>query len=181
MEIKLCKRCNEYKSLEHFTKNKKQNDGVERYCKNCIKEYRKEHENSLRLLRRIDSNGVKICKICNEEKSLYNFSDHPYTPDGKQSSCKNCYTSIMYEKKWGITLNQYNSLLNSQNFSCAICNKHESESYKKLAVDHDHETGKIRGILCENCNMALGNFKDSIENLQNAINYLQKSTLKSNF
>lgn len=59
------------------------------------------------------------------------------------------------------------------NATCAICKKHKSNFTRALAVDHCHTTGKIRGLLCTNCNRALGNIKDSIDNLKNAIEYLE--------
>lgn len=85
------------------------------------------------------------------------------------------------KRTFGITLEQYNELSKSQNNLCAICLNPESTIHKKnnklmdLAVDHCHETGKIRGLLCWTCNTSLGKFKDSIENLERAIEYLKKS------
>jgi len=79
------------------------------------------------------------------------------------------------KKHFNITLDEYNNLLELQDHSCKICLNHESTFTKKLAVDHCHSTGKIRGLLCDNCNRSIGMLKDSIEILQNAINYLKKS------
>lgn len=74
---------------------------------------------------------------------------------------------------FGITLEQYNEIFIIQNGCCDICGRHQSEFSKALVVDHDHKTGKIRGLLYDNCNHGIGNFKDNIETLQKAINYLQ--------
>ncbi len=67
----------------------------------------------------------------------------------------------------------------AQNGLCAICNQPETAFMKNkimyLAVDHDHKTGKIRGLLCSNCNNGLGRFYDNVELLQNAIGYIEKS------
>lgn len=76
--------------------------------------------------------------------------------------------------KYGITLDTYNQLVKDQNDSCAIC----YEIPEKLFVDHDHSTGRIRGLLCMKCNSALGLFKDKQSNLVNAISYLQGDQLK---
>ena len=70
--------------------------------------------------------------------------------------------------KYGITDEEYDSLLIKQVARCAICNEHV-----KLCVDHDHNTGKVRGLLCNTCNAGLGMFKDSIRLLAGAIVYLQ--------
>lgn len=61
---------------------------------------------------------------------------------------------------------------NSQGGVCAIC---ECPDKKRLSVDHDHQTGKIRGLLCANCNLALGNFKDDPDRLAKAIVYLKRN------
>lgn len=73
---------------------------------------------------------------------------------------------------YGITLEFYRGLLASQNGVCAICLK--VDDYYSLAVDHNHETGNVRGLLCSNCNLALGKFKDSPDLLRKAGEYLEK-------
>ncbi len=76
--------------------------------------------------------------------------------------------------EFGISLDEYNNLRKSQNFCCAGCERHESVFDRSLAVDHDHLTGKVRGLLCHDCNRGLGMLKDDIMILSNLINYLQK-------
>lgn len=75
-------------------------------------------------------------------------------------------------KKYNITEAEYMRMYEQQGGLCKICNA--SSEYKRLAVDHSHNTGKVRGLLCENCNRGLGMFKDEIDLLQNAIAYLAK-------
>ena len=74
-------------------------------------------------------------------------------------------------KKFGINADQYEAIAKEQNYLCAICEKAEPCN-RALAVDHCHSTKKVRGLLCDNCNTALGKFKDNVNLLQNAINYL---------
>jgi len=74
-------------------------------------------------------------------------------------------------KKYKITMNDYIGLLERQNGVCAIC-KETCKSGRYLAVDHCHETGKIRGLLCLECNRGIGALKDSVSLLECAINYL---------
>ncbi len=77
--------------------------------------------------------------------------------------------------RYNITLEQYNSTAEKQNFKCAICGKPDGVgtlTSKRLAVDHCHRSNKIRGLLCYNCNSGLGHFKDSLGNLRNAMQYL---------
>lgn len=78
--------------------------------------------------------------------------------------------------KFGITEEQYNAMLESQKFSCAICGSQQSGDKRssRLAVDHCHETGKVRGLLCSACNKAIGLLRESAENLRSAISYLKK-------
>ena len=75
--------------------------------------------------------------------------------------------------KYGITLEQRNSILTAQGECCAVCNRTDPGSTKDWNVDHDHNTGKIRGILCHDCNLLLGHAKDDVSILQRAINYLK--------
>ena len=82
--------------------------------------------------------------------------------------------SYYLNRKFGITLEQYNELLTKQDFKCAICGSHISEFKKRLHVDHCHSTGEIRGLLCFCCNSLLGHAKDDIIILEQAINYLNK-------
>lgn len=71
------------------------------------------------------------------------------------------------KQKYGITLIQFNEMFEIQDGVCVIC-----KIAKATCVDHCHTTGKVRGILCSNCNTALGMFKDDVKVLLNAINYL---------
>ena len=87
--------------------------------------------------------------------------------------------NIYYKKRYGIDLQEYNQLLISQNNKCAICKideneiKHGRNTY--FAVDHCHKTGKVRGLLCYKCNSVLGFVNDNIDNLVNAIKYLENA------
>lgn len=70
-------------------------------------------------------------------------------------------------------LKEYDDFFNKQNGKCAICKISADECTTLLAVDHDHKTGRVRGLLCKPCNFALGIFKDKIDVLNEAIKYLQ--------
>jgi len=87
------------------------------------------------------------------------------------------FKSYELKKSFGITLEDYENLLKNQNGVCAICGNPETATtnggeLRKLSVDHDHETGEVRGLLCTNCNNGLGRFKDSPDLFQKALNYL---------
>lgn len=79
----------------------------------------------------------------------------------------------LLKRKYNITLEEYNKIFELQNGCCAICGKHQSSLRRSLCVDHNHSTGKIRGLLCDICNHGLGSFYDSINLLESAILYLK--------
>lgn len=103
-------------------------------------------------------------------------------PEKYKQQCKN-HSKIYYEKTkekrriskilktYNLTLEEYYSLYKDGAF-CSICGISEYENNKKLAIDHCHKTGIVRGLLCNNCNHGLGKFKDSIQLLSKAIDYL---------
>lgn len=78
-------------------------------------------------------------------------------------------------KKYGITEGQYIAMLEKQSGKCAICEKEPAEG-KYLCVDHDHNSGAVRGLLCRNCNAAIGQLNDSVDMLNRAITYLTLPT-----
>lgn len=81
------------------------------------------------------------------------------------------------KRNYGMTLEDYESLVTLHNGVCAICGEKPTKGRgKKLHIDHDHATGKIRGLLCGQCNSALGNFKDNVAILKSAIKYLRKNS-----
>lgn len=103
--------------------------------------------------------------------------------DGIHRYCKSCHLKSMeagkrksYLKRiHNISLEQYGFLFQNQLGRCLICKTHQSDLDKVLCVDHDHRTGRIRGLLCNDCNRALGLFKDDKTILQNAVDYLNGS------
>jgi len=87
-----------------------------------------------------------------------------------------------YTKKYNITLEEYNKILRQQNNKCAICENGETNTFKGkivyLSVDHNWETGKVRGLLCKNCNVSLGNLKEDISLFYKCIEYLKEHNEK---
>lgn len=73
-----------------------------------------------------------------------------------------------------ITFEEYNKLFVMQYGKCSICKVHQNNLKRTLVVDHDHKNGKIRGLLCQNCNTALGHAKESISILESMIHYLRE-------
>lgn len=126
----------------------------------------------------IDENGI-WCPKCEEHLPFADFEQKAELANGYRSCCKTC---ALLQYCYNITKKTYKKLLEQQDHRCAICRRHSSEFNQNLCVDHDHtccpgrakSCGKcVRGLLCQPCNQGLGLFRDSIEALQNAINYLK--------
>lgn len=157
-----------------------------KYCKKCSSI--KKSENAKRAWRLGNLKKIKPkpnikCVIC--EKS---FTGHP---NKKTCSieCRNERDRLyvlkfsrskegvekarrtLLQKKYGITLEDKEAMIASQGGKCLICTS-DLDCFTHSHVDHDHKTGKVRGILCRFCNLGLGAFKDKIDSLKSAINYL---------
>jgi hypothetical protein len=122
-----------------------------------------------------------VCTICKTRKSFneFNRNRRKNSVDGHHGFCMLCEQNTRLEQVFNISLEDYNNRRIAQGNMCAICGREESAmtiSGKKqnLAVDHCHKTGKIRGLLCLNCNTALGQFQDNKVFLKNALKYIIK-------
>ena len=141
-------------------------------------------------MRRVDNITTKVCNGCKIEKSIDNywFSGHKRA-DGTRTYrhlCKDCYRVLGTKqerkrklKKYGITAEKYEQERVKQNYCCLLCGEHESKQrHGKLVVDHCHDTGTYRGLLCSSCNLGLGKFYDKIEVLKKAIKYVKDSSIR---
>lgn len=138
--------------------------------------------------KRIIKDGMINCTKCGDFKIFDDFVKCKNQKSGLSSWCKECqYKKRTKETKengllwslnryYGMTLEKYYELLKAQNGVCAICGKAETRTRKgvlqRLSVDHDHTTGKIRGLLCSLCNVAIGRFEDNPDFLRKAMDYL---------
>jgi hypothetical protein len=125
---------------------------------------------------------VRICTGCGINKSLENYPKCSRSLDGYRRRCKQCRKNAYSpegKRAWklkayyGITVEEYDKILESQNNVCAICKKMESRG-TRLSVDHDHTTLVVRGLVCKNCNLVLGYAQDNPEYLRNAAHYLER-------
>ncbi len=135
---------------------------------------------------------LKKCSQCGEDKPISEFYNHKPTKSGLRPDCKKC--ANLATKIWvtnnrekvrlsynyyntGITPELYTELLNLQNGGCAICGKTARENRKNLAVDHDHKTMKVRGLLCNRCNLGIGYLEDKADVLKSAARYIENPPL----
>lgn len=104
----------------------------------------------------------------NKEKARQNRKRH-YEENKQKNLEQMAWYSL--KRKYGLTQKEYTEMLDKQKGVCAICG---GVCTRRLAVDHDHETGKVRGLLCNNCNRGLGHFQDNVGFLDAAIRYLKE-------
>jgi DNA-directed RNA polymerase subunit M/transcription elongation factor TFIIS len=139
----------------------------------------------------------KPCRVCKLVKPLEDFSPRKANRDGRTNVCRPCHNEYRLERRvldsesrrkgyshhlkarYGLTLEELEAMIERQNGLCEICHQlptPEQMAYRKtsqgLNVDHDHETGKVRSLLCTPCNTMLGAARDSTDILKWGIEYL---------
>jgi len=144
--------------------------------------------------RPLQTTGTKICTTCKVEKDIQEFylRGGKASPNSRKAKCKKCeiervkqshdpvkYREAHLKRKYGMTMEDYDRMLAGQNHQCAACpttepgGRHSSDYF---VVDHCHTTGKVRGLLCHNCNTALGLLHDDLEKIKALENYLTERT-----
>jgi hypothetical protein len=138
--------------------------------------------------------GNKICQKCNAFKDLTtSFYKRSRAKDGYENTCIECRrlaNSVAHQKRYSpdkrrnqhlqksyqIDQVAYQLMLIKQDFKCAICKQENNGRVtdKHFVVDHCHDTGAVRGLLCHSCNTALGGFKDNPKSLRTAASYLER-------
>lgn len=118
-------------------------------------------------------NDKQICIKCKINKPLEFYNQDRRTANRRRTTCAECRNK--QRNITNISRFEYAKLLVKQNNCCAICGISSTEMKRELSVDHNHETDNIRGLLCSNCNVGLGNFKDSTTFLSVAIEYLERT------
>ena len=136
---------------------------------------------------------MKACSKCGTEypRDREHFYSSPRASDGLSSWCKPCQREsnrrhskrttlrrrdYRLRRSYGIGTAEYNQLLEAQGGVCAICSE-ECATGRALAVDHDHDSGAVRGLLCARCNRGLGMFGDNLDRLNQAVAYLKEASL----
>jgi hypothetical protein len=135
-------------------------------CPRC-----KEEKHASEFGRLKDGSLYSYCKPCHVLYGHEQRKKHPHQPGARQGS--------HLKRSYGITRKEYDALFASQGGVCAICRRPEYASQRKdgkpsaLAVDHDHQTGDVRGLLCAKCNQGIGALGDTIECLEAVVLYLK--------
>lgn len=142
--IKYCPKCKRTKPIKDFCKNKSTKSGFCCYCKKCSYGFYTAW--------RLSPSGKSHIK---KNKKKYYQSEH-----GKRHQ-----QNYHLKTKYGLSLEQYKQMCINQNHCCLICGIHSSKLNRILHVDHSHKTGKVRGLLCNNCNLKLPWFENNKEQL----------------
>lgn len=173
---KWCRRCETVKLVDAFAGNISRPDGLQLYCRECqAADYRARRESQGLLVRPADvPDHHKFCRTCQTIKPLTAWSKNARASDGLQTRCKDCTSAANrrdhLERTYGLTEADLLAMRADQNGVCAIC-----QAAAPVHVDHDHETGTVRGILCFPCNAALGHLRDDPLVIRRAARYLERS------
>lgn len=198
-----CTKCGETKPVADFHRQQnRKKDGfyISGHCKACERQYQLGYKkNKARPdvpLCLPEDHPYKEGRVCSECDEFFSADHFGIERDGRafggismRSKCKRCTeirkTKAFLKKKYKITYDQYLELLKHQKNRCGVCgsldhyNKRTGNLLLTFFIDHDHNTGKVRGLLCSPCNHALGLFKDNIKSLKNAVAYLEKPPANS--
>lgn len=161
---KACSKCKIVKPRSEFGVRNINKNKLLSQCKPCTRqtnwEYEQRHPGRVKQ-RRTDWNAANADKKRAHSRKWY--KDHPEAQLKKSL------------RAFGLTPEEFVKRLDEQEHKCAICRSSDPGSNRRFRVDHDHDTGKVRGLLCHKCNVALGLFSDSVQVMKTAINYLEAS------
>lgn len=175
VETKVCSRCGEEKPVSEFYRNLSCKDFLTGQCKPCKLE-------TNRLWRSNNRGRVLASKknyaAHNREKHREWYRARMDIPENRDRYRETFYRHKL-AKRYGLSVDQYDAMVERCQGRCEICGKEMSFDLgvrkNRACVDHDHATGKTRGILCVACNRSLGTFGDSVAGLRRALDYLQRA------
>ncbi|MGO4748250.1 endonuclease VII domain-containing protein [Streptomyces sp. 2MCAF27] len=175
-----CSRCKQHKPRAAFARNKSMRDGLQAYCRECAAAYHQQRQvaKGRNIRPRVDvPSGHKYCRTCGEIKPYNEWHRNATASDGLATRCKACKAVQgrrgHLKRQYGITEAERNEMVASQMGLCVICLKAPA-----VHVDHCHKTGKVRGVLCFNCNSAIGKLGDDPDIGRRAVAYLEGNAWK---
>jgi len=162
--VKVCKKCGLEKPLDDYYRATGTRDGHRGDCKVCDLAAKKQ--------RYLADPAKSIARVKRWQQENADHVNAYHQSRRAKPEVKRADRSAYLKRKYGITIEQYDELLASQGGGCAICGL-EPRLDISLHLDHDHESGQLRGILCFRCNNALGDFDDDMSLLRTAVRYLE--------
>ncbi|MEU3839903.1 endonuclease VII domain-containing protein [Streptomyces sp. NPDC028635] len=183
-DAKPCRKCRRLLPLAAFARDKNRRDGLQVDCRECVAEYsairyrlRREAMGSPVREKADVPQGHKLCRACGEIKPHSDWHRNATASDGLATRCKACRAALGREqhlkRQYGITEAERDALIAAQCRVCCIC-----LAAPPAHVDHCHETGRVRGVLCFSCNAALGQFKDRPDVIRRAAAYVEGTSWK---
>lgn len=181
-DVKACSHCKETKALTEFHRNRAVRDGHQNMCKSCRKPYDAERRvknpsptaKVQRQRHALAATGYKVCGTCAQTLPLDSYYPHKRALAGRRTTCKTCDAKAnrtRWVAKYELTPEEYTQMVEDQKGLCKICKKVPTK--RGLVVDHNHETGEVRGLLCIPCNSGIGLLGDHPELLLAAAEYLR--------
>jgi hypothetical protein len=161
--LKQCSKCGQLKPRDQFYAAKGGRDGLRGDCKAC---FAARHQAWYAQNKQREIDRVQAWRDANPEKYAGYQAKYRSRPDRKLAD-----RAGHLKRKFGLTLEQYDQLLASQGGGCAICGA-PPEPNTSLHIDHDHDTGAVRGLLCVRCNNALGQLREDSDLVRAAASYL---------
>ena len=181
METLICTKCNLEKSISEFYPSKRHKLGYIRTCKQCekvraLKKYDPEKKRK-HYLENKEMYLLRTKEYIKKNKDLIKKKNNEYYKNNKLKFLESGWKSkgILNKNSEIFKKQDFDELFEKANYTCAICNIDSPKHIKGFVVDHCHNTGIARGILCAHCNLALGGFKDNVEILKKAIDYLNNA------
>jgi hypothetical protein len=179
-----CSGCGVLKSRDDFYRQTHRRDKIQSRCKECYRQYQRDHRDERREWERRHAKkpGVAARLAAQSRERRKNNPEKyrakaraEYTKRGGKEFHGPRSWTYQIKSKFGLTPAEYTAMAERQGGVCGICGGNRSARVKRLVVDHCHRTGTVRGLLCSNCNYALGQFSDSPGLLMAALAYLARS------
>jgi hypothetical protein len=168
-KTKRCRVCGEVRPLSDFYRQAGCKDGHRNDCRFCFQARLKKRADEQPELR--EQARERTRRWIDENREHYDAYKAEYRRTGR---AKEPLRRAHLKAKYGLTVEQYDELLASQGGGCAVCGRTATEK-RPLHVDHDHVSGRVRGILCFNCNVGIGSFQDSPTVMLAALEYLTRT------
>jgi hypothetical protein len=160
--LKVCRTCRETKPVEEFVTAKRSKDGKDGQCKECNAAYWRKRRPEAKPY--LPKTAEELKAIALERARLWYYGHQDWVRDRN------------LRRQYGLSLEQFNQMFEEQGKCCRTCHRTEPKG-QNWVVDHDHVTNRIRGILCNLCNTAIGLLDENRETLVRLIEYLRSSTL----
>ena len=181
METRKCTTCKEEQELSEFRKDRSRKDGIHPTCNTCNKKIQRTwYQNNKKKAQNEAKKRHAENKDQINSKRRQQRKDNPEKYREESKAYNKANPHIARESSWrragikDMTVVRYNQMFEDQKGLCALCERPQEQFKRRFAIDHNHDTGKARGLLCDRCNTGLGKMNDSINQLEKAIKYLKQ-------